>query len=174
MDPSLSGPPWCGHLLSSAEYTPLCRVRQTVRSPLTFERSRVHPGPQPDPTDQAMLHWTKALIELRKTVPALGAVGPDQLAYAVWVFQDEGVLVLHRRADVGPAALLVLSFNETPTSLTIQEPAGSWNLRLAATAHEVGLAGQPMLPQLLEVTARGVSLSLSPYAAVVYLSTARS
>ena len=71
-------------------------------------------------------------------------------------------------------ALLVLSFNETPTSLTIQEPAGSWNLRLAATAHEVGLAGQPMLPQLLEVTARGVSLSLSPYAAVVYLSTARS
>ncbi len=144
------------------------------QDPLTFERSRVHPGPQPDPTDQAMLHWTKALIELRKTVPALGAVGPDQFAYAVWVFQDEGVLVLHRRADVGPAALLVLSFNETPTSLTLREPAGSWNLRLVATAHEVGLAGQPMLPQLLEVTARGVSLSLSPYAAVVYLSTARS
>ena len=140
----------------------------------TFERSRVHPGPQKTSGHRTMLQWTRALIGLRTSIPALGAVGSNKLGYAVRAFEHERVLVVHRWGDSGPAALIVLGFNAGPTSATLREPVGTWALRLAATSHELAESRPYAIPQLLNITPEGTTLDLSAYAALVYLNPAQS
>lgn len=141
-------------------------------SPETFERSRVHPGIQRDPARQALLRWTKALIDLRKRLAALGAADSDRCGHHVHAHQREQVLIMHRWAERGPSALVILGFNPASATLTLGDPAGEWHLRLDANAPHFGGSGRKAAPALLSIPTGGASLDLAPYAAVVYLSAA--
>ncbi len=141
--------------------------------PQTFERSRVHPGAQRDPKQKALLRWTKSLIELRKGVAALGGADSDRFGHHVYVHEREQVLLLHRWADGGPSALVVLGYNKTPATVALHEPPGEWHLRLDKNMADLGGSGRQVAPARLSITRSGTTLDLTPYAAAVYLSAAQ-
>ena len=138
----------------------------------TFERSRVRPGNPADPRRVAMLRWTRALITLRRSVPALGASESGSSVHRVWSYESEQVLVMHRRSTRGPAALLMLGFNKGESRLTLQEPKGSWKLRLTSAAEEFGGVGQDALPRRLTISRKRVRVAVPAYTAAVYLTSA--
>lgn len=140
--------------------------------PQTFERSRVHPGPRNDPTQQALLRWTKALIDLRKRVAALGGADSDRFGHRVHAHEREQVLVMHRWADHGPSALVILGYNKAPATLTLHDPVDEWHLKLEKDMAVGGGSGRRGAPDRLSITRRGTTLDLAPYAAVVYLNAA--
>jgi maltooligosyltrehalose trehalohydrolase len=135
----------------------------------TFERSKLTLGAPTHERQQALLRWTRALIELRKSVPALGAANSTQFGHEVWTFERERVIVMHRWAGSGPAALVVLGYNTTPATLSLEAPAGSWTLRLEAAPQPDGAAGSPSTPSELLIGPTVATLALRPYAARVYL-----
>ena len=45
---------------------------------------------------------------------------------------------MYRRDSAGHAVLVILGFNKTPTSLTLQEPQGTWTLQAASWQREFG------------------------------------
>lgn len=115
-----------------------------------------------------MLKWTRELIGLRKTIPALG-VGDARQEYRVLAHEEENVLVVHRRGVRGPDALVILSFNNAPVSVPLRETEGSWRLRLESAAQEFGGDGQERLPQQIVIVPAGVILPLQAYAVAVFL-----
>ncbi len=139
------------------------------QDPATFERSRVHPGPQKDPKRSALLRWYRTLSQFRKAHPPLGASHRHD-EHRVWVFESERVLVLHRWTADGKSALVLLGFNKGATSVTLREPAGTWRLALDAAAKDFGGTGQQNGPDRLAISAEGATLSLPPYAALLYFS----
>ncbi len=142
------------------------------QAPATFEQSLVNPGQQDDPTRAAMLRWTRSLLELRKTVPALGGADSDRFHHRVWTHDHEQVLILHRWAESGPAGLILIGFNADPVTITLREPEGRWTLRLDAGAEAFGGRGPQVAPPSLHVTAQGIAVDLAAHAALVYLSSA--
>jgi maltooligosyltrehalose trehalohydrolase len=133
----------------------------------TFERSRLN-WDRRDDRQESLLRWTNALIRLRKTVATLGAGDAGMLRHAVWVVEQEQVVVLHRWSDQGDGSLVVLGFNRTPASLMLTEPVGQWRRRLDASSAEFGGREEGALPKELVIDARGLSLTIPPYAAAVF------
>lgn len=138
------------------------------QDPATFERSRIQLGSPRDPRQAAMLRWARTLIDLRKTIPSLGTGGAKS-GHQVWAHEKENVLVLHRWAQEGPAALLVVGFNSETTSVMLREPVGRWSLRLDSSAQEFGGTGQEPLSRDLAITAEGVSILIPAYYVGVFL-----
>ncbi len=140
------------------------------QAPATFERARLRLASRTDPERAALLRWYRALIALRRTVPALGTCDSVPPAHRVWTFEPESVLLLHRWHSSGPAALVVLSLSKHPVALTLREPVGTWRLRLDAGAPEFGGAGDAVVPATLSLAGTDTSLPLPAYAAAVYLA----
>jgi maltooligosyltrehalose trehalohydrolase len=140
------------------------------QDPATFERCRLNRA-QPDERQAALLRWTGILSRLRKTVPVLGAGDGEKLRHQVWTFDDEQVLVLHRRSQDGPAALLVMAFNKSPVTVTLREPPGTWQLRVDSMEKQFGGTGQDSMPAHLVVSSQGISVSVPAYCAAVFMSS---
>lgn len=136
----------------------------------TFTRSMVNRD-RLDDRQQDLLQWTKSLIHLRKEIPALGAGDSLDCYHKVWVFEHEQVLVIHRWIQGGDAALLVLGFNQSPITVTMQAPAGVWLRRLDSTAVAFGGTGSDSMPARLELTSHGSSAAISPYTATLFISS---
>jgi maltooligosyltrehalose trehalohydrolase len=137
----------------------------------TFERSRIRPGSQNDARQAAMLRWTRTLIDLRKTIPSLGASDSDRSRHRVRAYETEKVLILHRWSKKGQAALLILGFNKALAMVTLSEPAGTWDLRLDSASREFGGAGQNSLPKQLILTPNGASVTVPAYTAALFLAS---
>ncbi|HEX9741755.1 MAG TPA: malto-oligosyltrehalose trehalohydrolase [Nitrospiraceae bacterium] len=135
----------------------------------TFKQSRIQPDRRKEGSHAAMLQWTHALIDARKTEPSLGAGEAADAQPAAWVHEKERVLILHRRSGQGREALLVLGFNREPRSLALREPVGTWTLRLNSTERRFGGDGQAALPDSLAIAPAGLSLDLPPFTVAVYL-----
>ena len=135
----------------------------------TFERSRVNWGAR-TAGQERLLQWTHELIRLRKTVPSLGAGDGDALRHAVWVFEQEQVVVLHRWHEVGDGSLLILGFNRIPETIVVTEPMGRWRRRVDAKSAEFVEKQEGMLPEELMIDAQGLSLSVTPYTAALYMA----
>jgi len=135
----------------------------------TFERSRIHVGERHHPMQEAMLRWTKHLIDLRKTIPSLGASSTAEAHHRVWIDESRQVLFLHRWAEKGPSVLLVCGFNEKPLACTVTEPRGNWTLRLSAQFPEYHPDGNAGLPQELRVEGTGVEVQMPAYGVGVFL-----
>ena len=135
----------------------------------TFEQSRIQADRRKEGNHAAMLQWTSALIDARKTEPSLGACESAGMQPAVWVHEKERVLILHRLSGPGQEALLVLGFNREPVSLALREPVGSWSLRLNSTERRFGGDGQAALPDSLAIVTGGLALDIPPYTVAVYL-----
>ncbi len=138
------------------------------QDPVTCERSCIQIDGPLDPRRVAMLRWTRQLIDLRKSISALGA-SDDQLEHRVRVYEQENVLVVHRRGDQGPDALVIFGFNGAPASVLLQEPLGRWCLRLESTGTEFDGDGREHLPRKLVIVAEGVVVRLPAYAVAVFL-----
>ena len=133
----------------------------------TFERSRLNWDRRDDQQGQ-LLRWTNELIRLRKTVSTLGAGDADGLHHAVWGFEQEHVVVLHRWSDRGDGSLMVLGLNRTPVSLVLTEPPGQWYRRLDAGSVEFGGREEDAMPEELVIDAHGISLTIPPFGAAVF------
>lgn len=133
----------------------------------TFERSKLdwerHTERQKD-----LLRWTKALIELRRTVPSLGAGDNEDLRHEVQECEADRVLLLHRRLKDRGETLLVCGFNRAPVKLTLTAPAGRWYKRLDARSADFGGREEDPLPLELTIDGRGFSLTIPPYAAALF------
>ncbi|MBI5317639.1 MAG: DUF3459 domain-containing protein, partial [Nitrospirae bacterium] len=141
------------------------------QDPLTCERSCIHVNGPLNPRQAALLRWTRQLIELRTTVPSLGTGGgPSE--HHVWTYEQDNVLVIHRRGDQGPDALLILSFNGARTPVLLREPGGHWRLRLGSTGQEGEVENRERPPQEMVIMSEGAALSLEAYTAAVYLRVA--
>lgn len=134
----------------------------------TFERCKLH-REKMDDRQAALLRWTSALIQLRKTVPILGAGDGSTAHHSVWEDEKEKVLVMHRWSSLGDQALLIFGFKKTSVTCSLASPAGVWQRRLDAGAVEFGGSEKGMLPSRLVVQPQGNSLTLPAYTAAVYV-----
>jgi maltooligosyltrehalose trehalohydrolase len=137
----------------------------------SFERSRVHPGPQKDARSANLLRWYRALIGLRKQFPVLGTSKDGRHHDALWSEADGQVVTLHRWMAQGPEALLIIGLNDVPQPLTLRRPAGSWRLQLNGADHEFGGSGKCEFPALLDIRESGHSIVIPSFSVAVYLST---
>ena len=137
------------------------------QDPSTFERSRLRLD-EIDTWQTQLLHWTNALIRLRKTVPTLASGDVETLRHSVWAFEQEHVLVLHRSSSSDDGSLLILGFNRTPVTLVLTAPAGAWQLLLDAGTAEFGGVHPSTMPQEVVITSPGSPLNVPSYAAAVY------
>jgi maltooligosyltrehalose trehalohydrolase len=136
----------------------------------TFERSMVN-RERLDERQAGLLCWTAKLIQLRKTLPSLGAGDAQAICHTVWVYEKENLLVIHRWVKGGPASLLVLGFNQSPVMVTLRDPPGTWQLSVGSTAKEFGGTGQDSIPTHLIVSPQGTSLAIPAYTAAVFITS---
>jgi maltooligosyltrehalose trehalohydrolase len=136
----------------------------------TFERSRLCHEDLND-RQAALLRWTKALIQLRKDEPSLGAGDGTTRRHRVWAFEDNQVLVVHRWTQDNAASLLILGFNKSPVTVRLIEPQGTWRLGLDSMDKKFGGTAQGSMPTQLSVTPQGVSVSIPTYSSTVFLSS---
>jgi len=139
------------------------------QDPFTFERSRVHPGPQTQGDRAQLLRWYHRLIALRKSVLALGSALPSQLEHDVWVEETEQILILHRRVLGARAALVILGFNREPISVTLRKPLGTWELIVSSLDLEFGGLGYNNFPATAVIEEKGQTISMPAYGVAVYL-----
>jgi len=136
----------------------------------TFERSKINREGL-DGRQAGLLRWTTRLVQLRKSVPALGAGDGKTNGHKVWVYEQEKVLVIHRWAQEGGAALLVLGFNKSPVTVMLREPAGIWQRKLWSMDKEFGGTGEPSMPIHLTLFLQGTSVTVPAYAGAVFTSS---
>lgn len=136
----------------------------------TFERSRLNFDMSKNSKNGAHLSWSQSLITLRKAIPSLGTrKKTDQ--FRVWPHPKANALVLFRKAEDGPAALIILGFNKQAATLTLQQPEGLWHRRLDNQDLQFGGAGVHLAPERLSLSKSSkFNFAIPPYPAWVYLS----
>jgi len=136
----------------------------------TFESSRLTPSEARDEAQQHIAAWTTKLIALRKQYDSLG-VGQKGHQLRVWENPAKTVLTVYRKKPGEPAMLLILGFNEQPTTMTISHPKGQWTLLLdnSQPAYADPHVVSPILaPLTLDVSSSKPTLSLPAYPAWIY------
>ncbi len=135
----------------------------------TYTRSRLQWDGSDTHERKFLPPWYHALIQCRKSVPALGSGHPtDRLD----VRSDHNALVLtiHRTTQSGPEALILLNFNKNATSLSPSQPAGHWTRRLDAGSPTFGGTHHLLAPRYLTLPHDTDPLQLPPHAVWVYTS----
>jgi maltooligosyltrehalose trehalohydrolase len=136
----------------------------------TFGHSCLTPS---DARDQAQHHlaaWTKKLIDLRKQHLSLGT-GVKGHQLRLWVNPEKTVLTIYRQNPNAGAMLLILGFNDKPTTLKIQQPKGQWTLLLNNGQPEYAeptSASSPAAPVTLDLNSTKHTLSLPAFPTWVY------
>jgi maltooligosyltrehalose trehalohydrolase len=139
------------------------------QSPDTFERSRAHPGIQTLVEHNQILRWYHRLIDLRKSIPALGSAQSGQHDHRVWIEESKQILFLYRTVLRPPAALVILSFNREPISACLQKPIGVWELMMDSRDVEFGGSGLNCFPDRLVIGLKEQTISVPAYGVAVYL-----
>lgn len=140
------------------------------QDPRTFERSCLNLDGRLAPAQQSLLDWYRRLIVFRKQWPALGTAGSEAYGCQVWTYEAERVLVVHRWKTGERAALLLLGFSDTPQTITLREPKGTWDLCADGSTTDDGAPVPNSPPGRLVVVPDGVSLAVPAYTVCVYMS----
>ncbi len=136
----------------------------------TFKRSRLKLHLEKDPKQRAHLAWCQALIRLRKTIHSLGT-GSKTDKFRVWSHIKAKTLVLFRKREGSPSALIILGFNEERGTLPLQRPEGLWHLHLDNQDPQFGGPSEHPAPGRLSLSKSAmVTVTIPPYPAWVYLS----
>ena len=137
----------------------------------TFEGSQLQPHLETSSQQQAHLHWCRTLIDLRKSVPALGTATKGDRIQA-WPHPKSQSLVIHRISQQGSEALIILSFGPKPVHITLKRPTGLWKAKLDSGAPEFGGDAQHSAPPSLHLQAHGsLSLKIPAYTAWVFVNS---
>jgi len=134
---------------------------------LTFKQSYITPGAISEGQGAAILRWYQRLIALRKSLPSLGTSSSDQYGCEVQVFEGEQVLILHRWMTGEPEICLLLGFNQTPVTITLKKPVGTWELLLHSGAPEFG-GPEHAAPASLHLNAGSEDVHLAAYPVLLY------
>ncbi len=141
------------------------------QDPATFDRSRVHPGEPTDPEQAALLRWYRRLLALRRSTPALAASESGEAGHRVQTDDAHQILILHRWAADGSAALICLGFNREPVSFSLHPPQGMWRLSLCSEAADFGGSGAARWPKEFSCETVEVTVHLPAYTAAIYLKS---
>ncbi|MEE8124494.1 MAG: malto-oligosyltrehalose trehalohydrolase [Nitrospirales bacterium] len=136
----------------------------------TYDASHLTPFEERDDVQHRMAAWVKQLIALRKLHPSLGT-GVKGHHLRVWVNSTKTVLTVYRRNPNMDAMMLILGFNEKPTTLTLHRPQGRWTLLLDSgnQTYVPSNADLPLeAPTELDLTLTKQTLSLPPFPAWIY------
>ena len=133
----------------------------------TFDQSRLQWEKTRSEEQQCLQQWYHALIELRKSIPALGP-GHKKDSVKVWADQKAKVLTIHRTGQSGPEALILLSFNQNVATTGIAKPEGKWTLILGSHSQKFGGPPNKQPPSTLNVPLEPLTLELPPFAVWVY------
>lgn len=140
------------------------------QDPVTFERSRPRMTRGMQGSGADLLRWTKALIDLRKSVPSLGAAVLGGHRHQVRLLASSQVLAVHRQGHGLRSALILLGFSPRPVSLTLHEPVGLWRRCLATALPEGGDPGGEGVPPEIRITPAGSVVDMPAYSVGVFLS----
>ncbi|HLE44637.1 MAG TPA: DUF3459 domain-containing protein, partial [Methylomirabilota bacterium] len=132
------------------------------QDPATFAACRLDRRRRAEPPQAWIAAWYRALLRLRSGHPALRAPDRERTRVA----RTGRSLVLHRAAEGGEAAWVVLGYDAAPTRVELAVPAGRWRLALDSEAPEFGGAGAGAPDRL---AGGGAVLEASPYHVLVYL-----
>ncbi|MGB0909009.1 MAG: malto-oligosyltrehalose trehalohydrolase [Nitrospirales bacterium] len=133
----------------------------------TFEASQLTPMDEHTELQRFMAAWVKQLITLRKQHPSLGpGVKGHQLR--VWTHKKQSTLTIYRKHPNAPAMMLLLGFNNTPTTLTLRKPVGKWQLRLNNGPNTTTSENLDAAPNELDFSADEHKLSLPAYPMWLY------
>ncbi|MDT7041704.1 malto-oligosyltrehalose trehalohydrolase [Candidatus Nitronereus thalassa] len=136
----------------------------------TFDKSRLQWDKPQSEEQQFLQQWYHALIELRKSIPALGP-GQKKDSIKVWANQKAKVLTIHRTGQSGPEALILLSLNQNVIKTGIAKPEGKWTLILCSNSQKFGGQQNSKLLNTLQVPSESLALELPPYAVWVYTNS---
>jgi len=136
----------------------------------TFETSRLTPAAEHHHLNHCMAAWVQQLIALRKQHPSLGpGIKGHQLH--VWVNSSKTVLSIFRKNPKTEAMLLILGFNDQPTTLRLQQPKGQWTLLLDNGKPEYGdqnITSSSLAPRTVNLGSSKQILSLPAFPSWVY------
>jgi maltooligosyltrehalose trehalohydrolase len=134
----------------------------------TFERSKLRPDLESNQHQQAHLRWFQTLIHLRKSIPALGT-GTKSGRIHVGTHQRSQLLIIHRRAEQGADALMLIGFHHMAALALTKLPSGTWENRLDSEASIFGgQEEQPAPSKLMIQDSEPVSLKLPAYPVWVF------
>jgi maltooligosyltrehalose trehalohydrolase len=113
----------------------------------TFLRSKIAPELRRTGRHAALNGFYTELLRLRRTVPALGASGWNEMELTA--LENEQILIFQRRYG-GQAALVILNFDVSARSLTIAAlcAGGNWRLALDSAAARWNGPGAGAAPEL--------------------------
>jgi maltooligosyltrehalose trehalohydrolase len=137
----------------------------------TFDRSKLRPCLETDRQQQAQVKWCRALIQLRKTIPALGT-GAKGDRVQVGTHPKSQSLIIHRRAKQGPEALILIGFHHKSTLALAKLPKGQWENRIDGGTSTFGGQEEHQAPPNLAIEkSEHVSLKLPAFPVWVYVRT---
>jgi len=136
----------------------------------TFESSHLTPPDARDDAQQRKAAWTKQLIALRKQHASLGT-GVKGHQLRVWMNPSKTILTIYRKNPSAEAMLLILGFNDQPTTLTLRQPQGQWTLLLDNSQSEYAdqnAISDSKAPLTLDLTSGKQTLTLPSFPVWVY------
>ncbi len=136
----------------------------------TFENSRLTPPAEQTDLQHSMAAWVKQLIMLRKQNPSLGP-GVKGHKLQVRAHKKSNVLTIYRKHPKAPAMLLILGFNDKPTTLTFNKPQGKWTLLLNNHSELFSQETSYRTTAELGLVAQKCKIPLPPFPAWVYHET---
>jgi maltooligosyltrehalose trehalohydrolase len=127
------------------------------QSETTFERSRPDASLSRGGSHRVLRELYRALLSLRREVPALGTGGAGTRRSVV--FEKEQSLINFRRNGASEA-LIAMNFSSTPVSLKLDGDGRGWQLRVDTSESRWLGPGSPAAT--LEAGSSGLGVSLAP------------
>ncbi len=139
----------------------------------TFHVSKLDHNLRKQGVHRVLLEYHKALIRLRKTIPALAE--PDKLRLEVESFAEQKILYLRRWKDESEV-FVAYNFNEHQVSITLSVPGGKWKRQFdSADPRWNADSDLSKPPKSHTLTSHGeVELTLPPQSFVLYLKAVES
>ncbi|NKB81771.1 MAG: malto-oligosyltrehalose trehalohydrolase [Nitrospirales bacterium] len=111
--------------------------------------------------------WTQALIQLRKSHPALSTAKKEDTIHTR-IHEESRTMTIVRKSHNGSAALIFLGFHTLPTTVVLKKPQGHWHLKLYANVQNIGGLDEISPLSTLSIEETGLSIKLPPYPVFIY------
>lgn len=138
----------------------------------TFQQSKLQWNKRHEGNHQKLWQFYQALLNLRKTVPALARAHLDRNTFDVSGLDEEKILRL-RRWQGNNQVLCLMNFNQQPVQIRMALPPGTWKKSLDSADTQWGGSGATLpdvIPTERNTTVPQQQLNIPPHSVVVYIS----